>query len=67
MDVIPTGDLMEWMFDFTKPWETADPTVDEQTSGQENERVFAETETVTETANETETDTESSSEVEEVD
>jgi len=57
MDVIPTGDLMEWMFDFTKPWETTQ-TVDEQASGQGDVRVLAEAEA------ETETEKENSSEVE---
>ena len=61
--MIPTGDLTDWMFDFTKPVEAKNPPVDEQTSGQENERVLAETET--EIA--TEEETESSSEVKEAD
>jgi len=63
MDVIPTGDLMELMFDFTKPWEATDPAVDEQTSAQVDARVLAETDT--EIA--TETEMQSSSEVEEAD
>jgi len=57
MDVIPTGDLMEWMFDFTKPWEvTTDQTVDEPTSGQGDARVLAEAETEMESSSKVEAD-----------
>jgi len=42
MDVIPTGELMEWMFDFTKPWDTT--VAPKETSEEELEKLLSEAE-----------------------